>query len=106
MKAPDKIYLAFKDGFVAQSANTDKDGDGNSIFLPEYEPHEYIHKDTLMEFLYRRITIWEDKYVRRAMEEVIDKINSLWYASENLRMSIQNSEMVGWLQVTSIRVAI
>lgn len=51
MGAPDKIYLAFDHGFVAQSSTSKEDVNGNSIFLSEYKPIEYIRKDALLEWI-------------------------------------------------------
>ena len=45
MEAPKEIYLAFDNGFVVQSANTDKDGNGNPIFINGLNPHKYIRSD-------------------------------------------------------------
>lgn len=51
MAVPDKVYLAFEDGFVAQASTTKEDANGNNIFLSEYIPIEYIRKDALLEKL-------------------------------------------------------
>lgn len=57
MEVPDKIYLAFDHGFVAQSSISKEDANGNSIFLSKYKPIEYIRKDALLEWIeeYRNI---------------------------------------------------
>lgn len=51
MKEPNKIFLAFEHEFVAQSSTTEKDANGNSIFLPELNPIEYVRKDALLEII-------------------------------------------------------
>lgn len=80
--APDKIYLAFDKGFVAQASNIKKDINGNSIFLPEYIPITYIRKDTLLEWAKHTINDGAscDDYglgYQHALLELIDKLNSM-----------------------------
>ena len=80
MEAPDKIYLAFEDGFVAQSSTIKKDANGNNIFLSEYIPIEYIRKDALLEWAKGEImpgNSAEGKGWNMALQTLIDKINSL-----------------------------
>lgn len=60
MAAPDKIYLAFEDGFVAQSSTIKEDANGNNIFLSKYIPIEYIRKETLLEWIKSEMErLWE-----------------------------------------------
>ena len=82
MKPPDKIYIAFENGFVAQTANTDKDAAGNSIFLDGLKPYEYIRKDALLEWAKDAIQHLSDGsltgyYESLANQDLIDKLNSL-----------------------------
>ena len=51
MDEPDKIYLAFKNGFIAQSSNVKEDANGNSIFLKEHKPVEYIRKGAILKWI-------------------------------------------------------
>ena len=74
MEAPDKIYLAFKDGFVAQAANH------KEAILKEYVPLTYICKDTLTEWLNKKLQESVDRLDFRANQayaELINKLNSL-----------------------------
>ena len=88
MKPPDKIYIAFENGFVAQTANTDKDAAGNSIFLDGLKPYEYIRKDALLEWAKEELAIakanikirpYEEAYQghKEKLEELIEHIESL-----------------------------
>lgn len=82
MKAPDKIYLGFQDGFVAMSSNVKEDANGNSIFLPEYEPVEYIRKDALLEWANNMKRICKGAepiqiLLEKAYQTMIEKIESL-----------------------------
>lgn len=78
---PDKIYLAFDHGFVAQSSTSKEDVNGNSIFLSEYKPIEYIRKNALLEWAEREMMKAAkqiDAYGRRnAFIDVIDKLNRM-----------------------------
>jgi methyltransferase-like protein len=50
MKEPKEIYLAFEDGFIAQSSNVDKDANGKSVFLSGLKPYKYIRADIAEHF--------------------------------------------------------
>ena len=84
-KTPDKIYVAFKDGFVAQTANTDKDAEGNSVFVDGLEPVEFVRKDALLRWLREKVKLtWRrpediDEVADKvsAYQEMIDKLNQL-----------------------------
>ena len=76
MKTPDKIYIAFENGFVAQTANTDKDAEGNSVFVDGLEPVEYIRKDALLEWA-NALDKWQTAPIQFVAQRIIDKINSL-----------------------------
>lgn len=71
MKEPDKIFLAFERGFVAQSSTTEKDVNGNSIFLPEFNPIEYVRKDALLEIIEnaREAAIVQRNFNNRPVEQ-------------------------------------
>lgn len=74
MKAdiPDSIIISRdEDGVLHHSYYT------TDQQLVPFEATEYIRKDALLDWLYPKITIFEDKYVRRAFQEVIDKIESM-----------------------------
>ena len=87
MESPDKIFLAFEHGFVAQASTSKKDANGNSIFLSEYNPIEYIRKDALLEWAKEKYNEYKqmdedfqgDVFIgnRHALAEVIEKIESL-----------------------------
>jgi hypothetical protein len=84
-KAPNKIYLAFVNGFVAQSSNEKVDASGSSVFLEGLEPKEYLNKDMFLEWARKEK---EDAYFRfddgdicfgydLALDEIIKKLESL-----------------------------
>lgn len=75
--SPDKIFLAFEHGFVAQASNIEKDANGNSIFLSEYNPVEYIRKDALLEWVKEKEQNAITNLVKLTYKTVIDKIESL-----------------------------
>ena len=83
MEAPNKIYLAFDKGFVAQASNVKKDINGNSIFLPKYTPIAYIRKDSLLEWannaLSARRDTGDDYFIPAivVLNDLIDKLNSM-----------------------------
>jgi len=82
MKAPDKIYLAFEHGFVAQASTSKKDANGNSIFLSKYNPIEYIRKDAILEWAKKEMEKWPSESntaqsVKMGLTLVMDKIESL-----------------------------
>ena len=70
MKAPDKIYIQTNAGEAFSSKWT-------TIPFRDFENTEYIRKEALLEWLHFNKCNTEDRYVRKAFEEVIDKINSL-----------------------------
>jgi len=75
---PDKIYLAFDGEFVAQSATHKTDLNGNSIFLAQYVPHEYIRKDALLEWVKSMKRICQGaEPIEKAYQTIIDKLNSM-----------------------------
>ena len=77
MKTPDKIYIAFENGFVAQTANTDKDAEGNSVFVDGLEPVEYIRKDALLEWANGMSKAVATLGEELAYNELIEHIKSL-----------------------------
>lgn len=83
MEVPNKIFLAFEHGFVAQASISKKDANGNNIFLPEYNPIEYLRKDILLEWAKELKFLLKDKSepsfkgAEIIINEVIKKIQSL-----------------------------
>lgn len=87
METPDKIFLAFEHGFVAQSSTNKKDANGNNIFLSKYNPIEYLRKDTLLEWAKAKYKYYESLYSvtkdpvnwgqRNMCQQLIDKLNSM-----------------------------
>lgn len=47
-KRPEKaVWLAFEDGFIAQSANTEKFADGSNVFPEGDQPRKFINSDVI-----------------------------------------------------------
>lgn len=78
MEAPDKIYLAFDKGFVAQASNVKEDVNGNSIFLPEYTPISYIRKDALLKWAVETYLAEKTSAIRKAcFKKLVDRLMSM-----------------------------
>lgn len=83
-KIPNKVYLAFEDGFVAQSANVKEDASGHSIFLEGLEPKEFVNKDELLDWAKKELEYAEltnfDEFGKGevvAWRSIVDKLNQL-----------------------------
>jgi len=74
MEAPDKIYLAFDKGFVAQASNIKEDVNGNSVFLPKYIPITYICKESLLEWAKEK-----QAFYRKRADDIKDDDSGMAY---------------------------
>ena len=77
MEAPDKIYLAFDKGFVAQASNVKEDVNGNSIFLPEYTPISYIRKDALLKWAIETYLAEKQVHRKACFKQLVDRLMSM-----------------------------
>ena len=75
----ESVWLAFEDGFVSQASNVEKDADGNSVFISEYQPAKFINSDVIKEWAKKQMDI-DVKFgsnVYDTMEDLIEFINKL-----------------------------
>ena len=73
MKAPDKIYIQTNKGEAFSSKWT-------TIPFRDFENTEYIRKDTLMEFVNKKLQESADRldfHANQAYAELIDKLNEM-----------------------------
>jgi len=76
---PKSVWLAFENGFVAESGNLDKDANGNSLFLEESEPHKFVNSDEMIKWAKKQIEL-DTIYglnLQDTMEELIEYLNKL-----------------------------